>query len=98
MHSVQHLDLVPDPGCNMRAAYTSGASVRTSGFRLSVFRFRSVFSYLRLLLPHNLGDASHIVFTNSSYSGKEGVSMRVQRVCSWEIRKYLQLSSYYLCK
>jgi len=46
---------------------TTVAAVRTSGFRLSVFRFHSVFSCLRLFPTHN---ASRIQFTTCSYSGK----------------------------
>ena len=46
---------------------TSVVAVRTSSFRLSVFRFHSVFSCLRLFPTHN---ASRILFATCSYSGK----------------------------
>jgi len=49
---------------------TSVAAVRTSGFWLSVFRFHSVFSCLRLFHDTPTHNASRILFTTCSYSGK----------------------------
>jgi hypothetical protein len=54
---VQHLD------SNLSLANTSVAADRTSGFRVSVFRFYSVFPCLRLY-----------VSAAGSYSGKVGLS------------------------